>query len=126
VIEVAEVFRRFADDYLAAHDAGEGRASLLPSHRRAITDILACRTEALGGCERRPKSALFCRHMNLRSQLPPIALSITGSHWRHGRPTCSGALSGQAPKPRSGAPKARGLTANARTELSFVWPRCAL
>jgi hypothetical protein len=49
VIEVAEVFRRFADDYLSAHDAGEGRASLLPSHRRAITDILACRTEVLGG-----------------------------------------------------------------------------
>jgi hypothetical protein len=77
-------------------------------------------------CERRPKSALFWRHMNLRPQLPPISLSITGSHWRHGRPTCSGALSGQAPKPRSGAPKARGLTANARTELSFVWPRYAL
>jgi len=49
VIEVAEVFRRFADDYLSAHDAGKGGASMLPSHRRAITDILACRTEALGG-----------------------------------------------------------------------------
>jgi len=49
VVEVADVFRRFADDYLSAHDAGKGRASMLPSHRRAITDILACRTEALGG-----------------------------------------------------------------------------
>jgi Transposase zinc-binding domain len=49
VIEVAEVFRRFADDYLSAHDAGKPGKSLLPSHRRAITDILACRTEALGG-----------------------------------------------------------------------------
>ena len=49
MIEVAEVFRRFADDYLSAHDAGKGGASMLPSHRRAITDILACRTEALGG-----------------------------------------------------------------------------
>jgi hypothetical protein len=49
VIEVAEVFRRFADDYLSAHDAGKGGASMLPSHRRAITDILGCRTEALGG-----------------------------------------------------------------------------
>jgi len=38
------VFRRFAPDYLAAHGA-----SMLPSHRRAITDILACRTDALGG-----------------------------------------------------------------------------
>jgi len=44
VIEVADVFRRFADAYLAAHGA-----AMLPSHRRAITDILACRTAALGG-----------------------------------------------------------------------------
>ena len=44
MIEVAEVFRRFAADYLEAHGA-----SMLPSHRRAIDDILACRTEALGG-----------------------------------------------------------------------------
>jgi len=51
VIELAEVFRRFAADYLAAHGA-----SMLPSHRRAIDDVLACRTAALGGqvwrCER--------------------------------------------------------------------------
>ena len=44
MIEVADVFRQFADDYLTAHGA-----MMLPSHRRAITDILACRTEALGG-----------------------------------------------------------------------------
>ena len=44
MIETAEVFRRFADDYQAVHGA-----SMPPSHRRAITDILACRTEALGG-----------------------------------------------------------------------------
>lgn len=44
MIEVADVFRRFADDYLSAHGA-----SMLASHRRAIGDILACRTEALGG-----------------------------------------------------------------------------
>jgi len=44
VIEIADVFRRFADDYLLAHGA-----TMLPSHRRAIADILACRTEALGG-----------------------------------------------------------------------------
>jgi hypothetical protein len=49
MIEVADVFRRFAADYLSAHDAGKTGASMLPSHRRAITDILACRTEALGG-----------------------------------------------------------------------------
>ena len=44
MIELAEVFRRFAADYLAAHGA-----SMPPSHRRAIEDILNCRTAALGG-----------------------------------------------------------------------------
>lgn len=44
MIEIADVFRRFADDYLSAYGA-----TMLPSHRRAIADILACRTEALGG-----------------------------------------------------------------------------
>ncbi len=44
MIEVAEVFRRFAADYLSVHGA-----SMLPSHRRAIEDILDCRTAALGG-----------------------------------------------------------------------------
>jgi len=48
VLEVADVFRRFAGSYLSAHGA-----SMLPSHRRAIADILACRTEALGGHLRR-------------------------------------------------------------------------
>ena len=42
--EVAEVFRRFGGGYGAAHGA-----AMLPSHRRAIADIVACRTEALGG-----------------------------------------------------------------------------
>src|SRR5258705_2028616 len=36
-------FRRFAGSYVAAHGA-----AMLPSHRRAIADIIACRTEALG------------------------------------------------------------------------------
>jgi hypothetical protein len=44
MIEVADVFRRFAADYLSAHGA-----LMLPSHRRAIEDILDCRTAALGG-----------------------------------------------------------------------------
>ncbi len=41
---VAEVFRRFAGGYEARYGA-----AMLPSHRRAIADIIACRTEALGG-----------------------------------------------------------------------------
>lgn len=42
--EVADAFRRFAGSYLEVHGA-----AMLPSHRRAIADIVACRTEALGG-----------------------------------------------------------------------------
>src|ERR1700720_1893601 len=42
--EVADAVRRFAGSYVAAHGA-----AMLPSHRRAIADIIACRTEALGG-----------------------------------------------------------------------------
>jgi Putative transposase/Transposase zinc-binding domain len=60
MIELADVFRRFAADYLAAHGA-----SMLPSHRRAIEDILNCRTAALGGqvwrCEA-CNSAVFSYH----------------------------------------------------------------
>jgi hypothetical protein len=44
MIEIADVFRRFAADYVSAHGA-----SMLPSHRRAIDDIIDCRTAALGG-----------------------------------------------------------------------------
>jgi len=44
VIEIADVFRRFADGYLAAHGA-----AMPPSHKHAIAEIMACRTEALGG-----------------------------------------------------------------------------
>lgn len=44
MIEVADVLRRFAGDYLAAHGA-----AMPPSHRRAIADLVACRTPALGG-----------------------------------------------------------------------------
>jgi hypothetical protein len=44
MLEVADIFRRYGGAYLEAF--GE---SMLPSHRRAIRDILHCRTEALGG-----------------------------------------------------------------------------
>jgi hypothetical protein len=55
VPSVAEVVRRHGPAYLERH-----RASLLPSHVRALQDIAACRTPAMGGhlskcdqCERR-------------------------------------------------------------------------
>src|ERR1700752_5467651 len=41
---MADAFRRFGSSYEKAHGA-----AMLPSHRRAIADIIACRTEALGG-----------------------------------------------------------------------------
>ena len=43
-LEVADVFRQFGPSYLEAF--GD---RLLPSHRRAIDDIRACRTAAMGG-----------------------------------------------------------------------------
>jgi hypothetical protein len=42
--ELADVFRQYGRQYLETF--GE---AVLPSHRRAIADIVACRTEALGG-----------------------------------------------------------------------------
>lgn len=43
-LEVADVFRQFAPSYLERFGA-----AMPPSHRRAILDILACRTQAMGG-----------------------------------------------------------------------------
>jgi hypothetical protein len=42
--EVADVFRRYGGEYLEWFGQ-----DLLPSHRRAMNDIMNCRTEALGG-----------------------------------------------------------------------------
>jgi hypothetical protein len=42
--EIADIFRRYAQDYRERFGS-----SMLPSHRRASADICACRTEALGG-----------------------------------------------------------------------------
>ena len=41
---VADVFRRYGHEYV-----DRCGPDLLPSHRRAIADRLACRTDALGG-----------------------------------------------------------------------------
>lgn len=42
--EVADMFRRDGREYLERFGP-----DLLPCHRRAMEDLLACRTEALGG-----------------------------------------------------------------------------
>ena len=64
MLEVADVFRRYGEAYRNRF----GRA-MLPSHRRAFRDLLACRTPALGGhvyvCDRcgRPQYAYHsCRN----------------------------------------------------------------
>jgi len=44
MLKVADIFRRHADAYLARF--GDG---ILPSHRRAIADIVGCGTAAMGG-----------------------------------------------------------------------------
>jgi ribosomal protein L37AE/L43A len=44
MIEMADIFRQYKDEYL--RDFG---SRILPSHRRAIDDIISCRTPALGG-----------------------------------------------------------------------------
>lgn len=44
MLSVADIFRRHAGEYLE-----QFRDRVLPSHRRAIADIVACRTEAMGG-----------------------------------------------------------------------------
>jgi hypothetical protein len=44
MVDLADVCRRFAHDHVARHGTG-----MLPSHRRAIADIIACRSAALGG-----------------------------------------------------------------------------
>ena len=43
-VELAEVLRRHAPSYLAEYGG-----KILPGHRRAIHDVMACRTPALGG-----------------------------------------------------------------------------
>jgi hypothetical protein len=62
--EVADVFRRSGGEYLEW--CGQ---SLLPSHRRAMNDIMDCRTEALGGhlwpcdhCGQEHDAYHSCRH----------------------------------------------------------------
>jgi len=51
MLEVADVLRRYGREYLDRFEQ-----DLLPSHRRAIADLLACRTEVLGG------QLLQCEH----------------------------------------------------------------
>jgi hypothetical protein len=44
MVELAEIFRRYGPDYIDRF-----RDRMLPSHHRAINDIICCRTEQMGG-----------------------------------------------------------------------------
>ncbi len=44
MVELADIFRRYGPDYIERFGA-----HMLPSHRRALHDIAACRTEQMGG-----------------------------------------------------------------------------
>jgi len=44
MVELADIFRRYGPEYIDRFGA-----AMLPSHRRAIDDIVACRTEEMGG-----------------------------------------------------------------------------
>jgi len=64
MLELADIVRAAGEVYQALHGA-----TLLPSHRRALSDIVACRTAALGGhvqacdhCGTRQYSYHSCRH----------------------------------------------------------------
>jgi hypothetical protein len=57
MVDLAEIFRRYGPDYIDRFGS-----KMLPSHRRAIKDIIACRTEQMGGhlyCCENPD----CRHV---------------------------------------------------------------
>jgi hypothetical protein len=44
MVELAEIFRRYGPDYMDRFGS-----TMLPSHHRAMRDIIACRTEQMGG-----------------------------------------------------------------------------
>ncbi len=56
-LEVAEIFRRYGDAFLDQY--GE---TLRPEQRRALSDIAACRTAALG---RHVEECDWCGHRNV-------------------------------------------------------------
>ena len=81
-LEVADVFRQFGPSYLEAF--GE---RMLPSHRRAILDIVACRTPAMGGhvfqCDGCGKT--FYAYHGCRNRSCPACHSGQSRQWLEAR-----------------------------------------
>src|ERR1700731_4794139 len=108
--EVAAPFRRFASSYVAAHGA-----AMLPSHRRAIADIIACRTEALGGqqwCCNHCGTLLHVFHSCRNRACPKGHAEQTQARLEQRPAASSGAATTAAPCCRSPTPAA---TAPARS-----------
>jgi hypothetical protein len=78
MLELAEIIRRHGPEYLAHY--GD---RLLPSHRRALADIEACRTAKLGGhvylctpCQHRQYEYHSCKNRHC-----PKCQNEQASHW---------------------------------------------
>jgi len=75
-LDVAEVLRRYQDEYLAAHGVS-------PQQRRVLRDLIACRTAALGGHLRRCQA---CGHEQIaynscRNRHCPKCQGQKQAHW---------------------------------------------
>jgi hypothetical protein len=88
MLELADIVRAAGEVYQRLHGA-----TLLPSHRRALRDIVACRTAALGGhvqacdhCGTRQYSYHSCRN---RHCPPSVTKSRPSAGWPGSAPACS-------------------------------------
>jgi hypothetical protein len=77
-VELADILRRAGPEYVRTH-AGQ----LLPSHQRALTDIVHCRTPALGGSLYRCDdcSALAYRYHSCRNRHCPKCQDDRAQDW---------------------------------------------
>lgn len=78
MVELADIFRRAGPEFVRAH-AGQ----LLPSHRRAMADIVRCRTAALGGSLYRCDEcrALEYRYHSCRNRHCPRCQDDRAQRW---------------------------------------------
>ncbi len=78
MVELADILRRAGPEYLRTH-AGP----LLPSHRRAMNDIVQCRTPALGGSLYRCDecAALAYRYHSCRNRHCPTCQDDRAQRW---------------------------------------------
>src|SRR5438552_12340394 len=115
MLELADIVRAAGEVYQALHGA-----TLLPSHRRALSDIVACRTAALGG------HVQACDHCGTR-QLPLLSQPALPDVSRGAGPALAGPAA-RPPAPVRRLPAdlhAAGRTAGPRPRASEVRVRRA-